>query len=116
MKANEFRNQMTNIMFNSDVIIVEDGDLAHQLSLIVTDILQTYLDTITDTYLSREQISLLKHQISELSGDMAMLLSHADLLHVWLSIEAILERWEQSAIFYELYEGVVNFNKLREMV
>ena len=116
MDSIQFRNKMTNEMFRSDVVIVEDGDLAHQLSLIVIDILQTYLDSITDDYLSDRKLVLLKHQISELSGDLSLILSPNDLLSIWMSIDQILDRWEEAAIHYELYEGVVNFKKLRDMV
>lgn len=116
MKASEFRNKMTNAMFQSDVVVVEGGDLAHQLSLIVIDILQTYLDTITDSYLTEKQLTLYKHRISELGGDLGLLLSPNDLLGVWMSLDSILDRWEDAAIHYEIFEGVVNFKKLRDMV
>lgn len=116
MDAIQFRNNMTNQMFKSDIVIVEDGDLAHQLSLIVVDILQTYLGSITDGYLSERKIILLKSQINDLAGDLSLLLSHADLFILWREIDRILDRWERAAIHYELYEGVVNFKKLRDMV
>jgi len=93
-----------------------ENEAHHIMGGVVRDILSTYLGSITDGYLSEKKLSLLKHQIHILSNDMDLLLTPNNLFMIWKDIDRILDVWEEAAIAEELYEGVVNLKKLRDIV
>lgn len=116
MNSSDFRNMIATEMINKDVVMVEDGDIAHIIYITVMDILQTYLDSITDGYLSDRKLSLLKWQISELSDNLSSIVTPPDLLAIWMSMDKVIDSWEKRALEEELYEGLINLKKLRDMV
>lgn len=82
---------------------------------IAVQILHIYLGSITDKYLLQNEILLLKYKIEDLFGSLEDIDSY-DSFGMWMYIETTLDKWEPIAIEYEKYEGLVNLQKLRNLI
>lgn len=120
MNSSEFIKQVMDDMFRHNLVVirtdVEQNDIEYIVGCYVYDLLMAYLDTIKDYYLSDNKLTLLKHKISECNVQLKMLLDPTNLFLIWRDVDKILDQWEKKAIYYELYEGVVNLQKLRDMI
>jgi hypothetical protein len=78
-------------------------------------ILHIYLGCMVDVVLSNKELYLLKYKIGDINSDLEDDVSTLDIFMMWKYIDKVLDTWLPIAIEYEMYEGIVNLQNLREM-
>ncbi len=104
-----FRGEATNIMLDALPIEIFENESVHE-------ILQYYLDVIREEYMTWRKLKIHAHAIADHSELLLAEITPNLLLGTWMSIDTILDFWIDLALDYEIYEGVINLQKLRQMV
>ena len=111
-----FQQVAKNTTFYSPSHLETDESRHTECKKHVWKILATLLSSMDDKYLSDKELKLLHYEIREHINYMTMYLKHAEVLLTWIYINDVMNIWKELALEFELYEGIINLEKLDAML
>lgn len=98
---------------SSKVIIHDENITAGD---IILQMVVTIQSLIVEEYLPQWRIKSVYAKLFELNSDLKIVLGPEDLFIVWKILDSAITQMEVEAIKTETYEGIINLQKLKEII